>query len=118
MHRLQIIFIGLLIFISGGVMAGEKGYLGLSLSVNGEVGFLNPTRKTLKIDKVITNGSAAKAGIEAGDFLVEIEGKKIAGASNMKPYMDKEVDQTVHLAIQKSSGEVRQLAVVAGPNLE
>jgi hypothetical protein len=49
---------------------------------------------------------------------VEIEGKKIAGASNMKPYTDKEVGQTVHLAVQKSSGEVRQLAVVAGPNLE
>jgi len=119
-NRLQIIFIGLLIFVSGGAMAGEKGYLGISFSVESEGFFLNPTLKTVKIDKVRANGPAAKAGIEAGDLLLELEGKKIAGskANDMKASMDKEVGQTVHLAVQKSSGEVKQLAVVAGPKPE
>lgn len=43
---------------------------------------------------------------------MEIEGKKIVGskANDLKPYMDREVGQIVHLAIQKSSGEVRSRA--------
>jgi len=121
LHRLQIIFIGLLMIIASGcAMAGEKGYLGISLSVDGDGFFLNPTLKTVKIDKVIANGPAAKAGIEAGDLLLEVEGKKVVGSKSrdMLPYMNREVGQTVHLAVQKSSGEVRQFEVVAGPKLE
>lgn len=37
---------------------------------------------------------------------------------NALPYMNREVGQTVHLAVQKSSGEVRPLAVMAVPKLE
>jgi C-terminal processing protease CtpA/Prc len=101
-------------------MAGEKGYLGLSFSVDGEGFFWNPTLNTIKIEKVVSNSPAAKAGIESGDLLLEIEGKKIAGAkaNDIKPYLERELGQTVRLAIQKSSGEVRQLAVVAGPKPE
>ncbi len=120
MKRLQIILIGVLSFISVGVVAGEKGYLGISLSVEGEGFFLNPTLKMVKIAKVALNSPAAKAGIESGDLLLELEGKKVVGAkaNDLKPYLDKEVGQTVRLAIQKSSGEVKQLAVVAGPKVE
>jgi C-terminal processing protease CtpA/Prc len=120
MNRLQIILIGFLIFVSVGAVAGEKGYLGMSFSVDGEGFFWNPTLKTIRIEKVISNSPAAKAGIESGDLLLEIEGKKIAGAkaNDMKPYLEREVGQTVRLAVQKSSGEVKQLAVVAGPKIE
>lgn len=50
---------------------------------------------------------------------MEIEGKKIVGskANDLKPYMDREVGQIVHLAIQKSSDKIRRLALVAGPKL-
>jgi len=121
LYRLQVILIGLLMIIaSGGAMAGEKGYLGISLSVDGDGLFLNPRLKTVRIDKVITNGPAAKAGIEAGDLLLEVEGKKVFGstARDLLPYMNREVGQTVRLAVQRSSGEVRQFEVVAGPKLE
>jgi C-terminal processing protease CtpA/Prc len=120
MYRFQIILIGFLISFSVGAMAGEKGYLGLSFSVDGEGFFWNPTLNTIKIEKVVSNSPAAKAGIESGDLLLEIEGKKIAGAklNDMKPYLERELGQTVRLAIQKSSGEVKQLAVVAGPKIE
>jgi C-terminal processing protease CtpA/Prc len=101
-------------------IAGEKGYLGVALSVEGEGFFLNPTLKSIKIEKVTPNSPAARAGIEAGDFLVEIEGKKIAGAkaNELKPYLEREVGQRVHLAVKKNSGDVKQLEVVAGPKVE
>jgi len=100
--------------------AGEKGYLGVALSVDGEGFFLNPILKSVKIEKVLANSPAAKAGIEAGDLLVEIEGKNVAGtrANDMKPYMQREVGQTVHLAVQKASGEVKLLSIVAGPKTD
>jgi len=118
--RLQIVAIGFLMSVSVGVVAGEKGYLGVALSVEGEGFFLNPTLKSVRIEKVISNSPAAKAGIESGDLLLEIEGKKVVGAkaNEIRPYMDREVGQTVRLAIQKSSGEVKQVAVVAGPKME
>lgn len=101
-------------------VAGERGYLGVALTVDGEGFFLNPTLKTVKIEKVVPNSPAAKAGLQPGDVMLEIEGKKVAGAkaNDLKPYMERDVGQTVRLAIQKSSGEVKQVTLVAGPKLD
>jgi len=115
MKSLRIALVGLLASVTLSAVAGEKGFLGLMLSVDGDGFFLNPTLKSVKIDQVVPNSPAAKAGIEPGDLVLEIEGKKIAGAkaNDMKPHLEKEVGQTVRLAIQKSNGEVKQFTVVA-----
>jgi C-terminal processing protease CtpA/Prc len=120
MNLIRFFLLGLLISTSLAAVAGEKGYLGIALSVEAEGFFLNPTLKSVKIEKVASNSPAAKAGIEPGDLLVEIEGKKIAGskANDLKPFLEREVGQSVRLAIQKSSGEIKQLAVVAGPKVD
>jgi C-terminal processing protease CtpA/Prc len=120
MNRIRYFLLALLISFSCNAMAGEKGYLGASFSVDGEGFFLNPTLKTVKIEKVVPNSPAAKAGIEPGDLLLEVGGKKIAGAkaNDLRQFMELESGQTVHLSIQKSSREVKQLAVVAGPKIE
>jgi C-terminal processing protease CtpA/Prc len=120
MNRAQSFVLALLLSVACNAIAGEKGYLGVSFSVDGEGFFLNPTLTTVKIEKVVPNSPAAKAGIEPGDLLLEVGGKKIAGAkaNDLRQFMDLEAGQTVHLAIQKSSREVKQLAVVAGPKIE
>lgn len=97
--------------------AGTKGYLGLGIAVDGEGAFWNPTLKTVKVAKVTPGSPAAKAGIAEGDHIVEIEGKPVAGAkaNDLKPYMDREVGQQVNLVIKKPSGELKPVAVTAGP---
>ena len=100
--------------------AADEGYLGLSISADGEGFFLNPTLKTITISKVAPESPAAKAGIEPGDQIVEIEGRKVAGAkaNDLKPHMEREVGQTVRLAIKKVAGGVNQVSVVFGQRPE
>jgi len=97
------------------VAAADKGYVGFSLSADGEGFFLNPTLKTLTITKVTPNSPTASAGIVAGDQIVEIEGHPVAGAKarDLKPYMDREVGQALQLVIKKASGETKPLSLVA-----
>lgn len=98
------------------LFAGEKGYLGFAVSVEGEGFFMNPTLKSVKVAKVVPGSPADKAGINVGDQIVEVEGRVVAGskAGDLKPYMEREVGQTVRLGVRKPSGEVGQVALVAG----
>ena len=97
-------------------LAAEKGYLGFAVSVEGEGFFLNPTLKSVKVAKVVPGSPAEKAGISAGDTIVEIEGRAVLGAkaNDLKPYMEREVGQTVRLGVKKPSGQVDQVTLVAG----
>jgi len=109
-----------LLLLAAAAHAGERGYLGISFSIDGEGFFLNPTLKSVKLDKVKPGSPAAKAGLEPGDLVVEIEGHQVAGskASELKPYMEREVGQVVHLAVQKPGGEVKAVTMTAGPNMD
>ena len=119
MYKIIALFTALLVTCSL-CYAGEKGYLGITFSVEGTGTFLNPVLKTIRIDKVTPNSPAARSGIETGDLLVEIEGHTVDGAkaNELKPYMDREIGQTVHLVVKKASGELKGLSIVAGPKPE
>lgn len=118
-HALQRLTMGLLL-LAAPAWAAESGYFGLSVSVDGEGFFLNPTLKTIRIEKVVPNSPAAKAGITPGDFLIEIEGHPVPGtkADVLKPYMQREVGQSTRLLVKKTSGEVVSLVLVAAPKVE
>jgi len=118
-HALQRLTMGLLL-LAAPAWAAESGYFGLSVSVDGEGFFLNPTLKAIRIEKVVPNSPAAKAGITPGDFLIEIEGHPVPGtkADVLKPYMQREVGQSTRLLVKKTSGEVVSLVLVAAPKVE
>jgi len=100
--------------------AADRGYFGFSTSVEGEGFFLNPTLKSVKVVEVVPNSPAAKAGIVPGDYIVEVEGKPVAGtkADALKPYMQREVGQSTRIIIKKATGDTVPLLLVAGPKLE
>ena len=100
--------------------AAERGYFGLSTSIEGTGFFLNPTLQSVKVGKVVANSPAAKAGIVPGDYIVEVEGKPVAGtkADDLKPYMQREVGQSTRIAIKKATGEVVTVILVAAPKPE
>jgi C-terminal processing protease CtpA/Prc len=119
-YNLKAILVLVALSYAGFASAGEKGYLGIALAVDGEGFFLNPTLKTVTIVKVIAKSPAAAAGIAVGDQIIEIEGQKVQGAkaNDLKPYFEREIGQTVKLIIKKVSGEIQSISIVAGPKLE
>ena len=118
-HALHLLTMVLLL-LAASAWAGDSGYFGISVSVDGEGFFLNPTLKAIRIEKVVPNSPAAKAGITPGDFLIEIEGHPVPGtkADVLKPYMQRKVGQSTRLLVKKTSGEVVSLVLVAAPKVE
>ena len=120
MYRNRISTFTILLTAAVTALAGGKGYLGIDISVEGEGVFWNPTLKSVKVARVLAGSSADKAGITAGDTIVEIEGKSVVGAkaNDLQPYMQREIGQTVKLLVKKPTGEVKPISVVAGPKLD
>jgi C-terminal processing protease CtpA/Prc len=109
------IFVIMLFMFAASASAADPGYFGISVAVDGDGFFLNPTVKSIKVEKVTPNSPAAKAGVSPGDLLVEIEGHPVPGtkADVLKPYMQREVGQSTRLLVKKASGEVVSLVLVA-----
>lgn len=95
--------------------AAGSGYLGLGLAVSGDGFFLNPTIRSIKVQKVNAGSPAARAGIAEGDEIVEVEGRPVVGAKakELQPYVERNVGETVRLTVRKPNGDVRQLSLKA-----
>ena len=120
MKRQRLLLAFALLMLASSAWAADQGYFGFSVAVDGEGFFLNPTLKSIKIEKVASNSPASKAGMVPGDLLIEIEGHQVAGtkADVLKPFMQREVGQSTRLLVKKSTGEVVSLVLVAVPKLE
>jgi C-terminal processing protease CtpA/Prc len=112
--------IAVLLFMLARSAAADPGSFGIGVSVDGEGFFLNPTLKSVKIEKVVPNSPAAKAGIKPGDLVLEIEGHPVAGtkADVLKPYLQREVGQSTRLLVKKTNGETVALVLVAAPKAD
>lgn len=101
--------------LASAALAGERGYLGVSLAVDTEGFFLNPTLNTVTVKKVLPDSPAARAGVEVADQIIEVEGHAVAGskARALQPYLEREAGQTVKLKIRHRNGEVVALNLVA-----
>jgi regulator of sigma E protease len=97
--------------------AGERGYFGFAMSVDGEGFFLNPTIKSVKIDKVFPKSPAEGAGMAPGELIVEIEGHPVSGtkADVLKPYMERDAGQATHFVVKKPDGSLHALTVTPVP---
>jgi C-terminal processing protease CtpA/Prc len=92
-----------------------KGFFGLSVAVDADGFFLNPTLKSITVQKVEPKSPAANAGIAAGDQIVEAEGRTIAGtkARELEPMMSKKVGQALHLLLKRPKGESYKATLIA-----
>ena len=96
---------------------GQAGVFGFGVSIDGEGFFLNPTLKTVTIKNLPPGLPAALAGIAAGDQLVEVEGRAVAGekAKELEPLLKKDAGQTLTLRLKRQSGEFYSVTMVAVP---
>ena len=100
-----------------GVAAGDepRGVLGISIEVDGEGFFLNPTLKTVTIVAVTPASPAASAGIAVKDQILEADGHRVAGAKgrDLEPLLKKAVGQSLRLVLKRPNGEEYAAVLVA-----
>ncbi|HEY6620002.1 MAG TPA: PDZ domain-containing protein [Steroidobacteraceae bacterium] len=114
--RLAFLVAGALLFAPLGAYAAEKGWFGFALAIDAD-GILNPRLRSIKVDKVFPASPAERAGLAAGDMIVEIEGIVVDGAKAdaLKTAMQKSVGETVRLKIKRGADAARDVALVAAP---
>ena len=95
----------------------EPGSFGFAIEVDSEGFILNPTLKSVTIKSVVPGRPAADAGIKPGDQVLMVEGKQIAGAKarELEPLMKKNVGETLAVRLQRPTGEVYSVFLVAVP---
>ncbi len=93
-----------------------RGKLGISTDATSS-GFVSPVLEKLTIGKVRPGSPAAAAGLKSGDNIVEINGRKIAGAPARElanVLKNLEVGQKVALRVTRGK-ELLNFSVVAAP---
>ena len=95
--------------------AADKGYFGFAISVDAEGFSFNPMLKTVSIDKVTPGSPAEAAGLTKGDQFIEVEGRAVAGAKadDIKPFLSKNIGETVTVKIKKVSGQIVVVTLIA-----
>jgi len=107
----------LLVFGVGVAAAQEAtGTFGFVAKVDAD-GFFNPRLKSVLIQSVAPGMPAVAAGITAGDLVVEVEGRVVAGASatEMATLMKKAPGQKLVLKLRRPRGETYTVELTAAP---
>ena len=101
-----------------GLTAAEEpgGTFGFVAKVDAD-GIFNPRLKSVLVQSVIPGFPAAAAGITAGDLVLEVEGRVVAGAaaSEMSRLMKKTPGQKLALKLKRPGGEVYVVELTAVP---
>jgi C-terminal processing protease CtpA/Prc len=114
--RFSLLVAAALLFSPLGSHAAEKGWFGFALAIDAD-GILNPKLRSIKIDKIFPASPAAKAGLSAGDMIVEIEGIAVEGAKAdaLKAAMQKSVGETLRIKIKRGADAPQDVSLIAGP---
>lgn len=95
------------------------GGFGISISVDGEGFFLDPTLKMVTVKSVAPGRPASVAGLKPGDRIIEVEGRPIAGtkARDLEPLMQKNAGEKLNLRVLRPNNEVWSVTLVAAIKL-
>jgi S1-C subfamily serine protease len=109
------LFILALSLLSFAALGADKGWFGFAISVDAEGVSLNPTLRSIEVQKVFASSPAALAGLEPGDVILEVQGIVVTGAKAdaLKAAMQKSVGETLHLKIRRGTGDTREISMVA-----
>ena len=104
----------LLALLSSLAFAAERGYFGFSVTVDAD-GIFNPTLRSIKIDQVSPGSPAAKAGLAAGDSILEVQGLVVSGAKGdeLKAAMQKSAGEMLRLKIRHANADPVEVSMTA-----
>ena len=93
--------------------ASEKGYSGLTLTVDVS-GFFSPQLQQVQVKAVDTNSPADRGGIAKGDYIIAFEDCKVPGCSakRAKMLMSQSAGNEVHLTLKRSDGSIFQTTIL------
>jgi C-terminal processing protease CtpA/Prc len=93
----------------------DKGWFGMSVSVDAEGISLNPTIRSIKVVRVVPTSPAGSAGLIPGDSIVEVQGITVAGAKAdvLKAAMQKGVGEALRLKVRRDTTAPRELTLIA-----
>lgn len=102
--RIAVAFALLLAFAHSSRAAEPK--LGFAVDVEGEGFFLNPMVKKIIVAEVVKGSLAEAAGMRAGDQIIQIEGRNVAGrrALELQPLMKLNPGETRRLRLKHPDG--------------
>lgn len=118
-RRLVMRVLALVLLAAGSLtaLAGERGDFGFIVHVETEGFFLDPTLRTITVEKVHPQSPAARNGVLVGDQVIEVEGLSVDGrkAKDIAPLVEKSVGESLHLRLKRPSGEQYRVELVAAP---
>ncbi len=103
------------VVVSCAAWAGERGYFGFGMNVDADGMFWNPILRSVTIKDVAPQSPAASAGMQAGDAVLEVAGKPVAGAKGkeMQAAIEKDIGESVQIKVRHPNGDVAVLTMVA-----
>ena len=103
------------LLVASAAWAGERGYFGFGMKVDSEGMFWNPTLRSITIKDVAPQSPAALAGVLAGDAVLEVAGKPVAGAKGkeLQAYIEKDIGESVQVKVRHPNGNTAVLTMVA-----
>jgi C-terminal processing protease CtpA/Prc len=96
------------------VGAGEKGWFGFELNIAGE-SFFSLTVRSVTVASITPQSPAAAQAIAAGDEIIQVEQTTVSGrkAWELKPLLQKQVGESLHLKLKRPTGETYSVTLIA-----
>jgi S1-C subfamily serine protease len=94
--------------------AAERGWFGIGVNIDAEGDAASRVVHTVTIQNVAPESPAARAGLAAGDVILEADNLPLAGLkmSELREAMAKAVGETLHLKVRRAD-TVRVVALTA-----
>jgi len=95
-------------------LAAERGWFGIGVNIEADGQAPAQVVRTVTIQSVTPDSPAAKAGLAAGDVILEADSLPLPGLkmSELRGAMGKSVGETLHLKVRRE-GTVRMVTMVA-----
>ena len=113
MKKLALVLFAGVLFIQV-ARAGEKGWFGFSTAIRLS-GLFPPRIASVTVEGVEPKSPAAEKSIAVGDEIIQVENTDVPGqkASELKPLMQKQVGEVLHLKLKRAKGETYSVSLVA-----
>jgi serine protease Do len=94
--------------------AAERGWFGIGVNIEADGDAASRVVRSVTIQSITPDSPAAKAGLAAGDVLLEADSLPLPGLkmSELREAMGKAVGETLHLKVRRS-GTVRVVTLIA-----